>query len=211
MTPRTRKLALAGAILLVLIAGGSLLLQRIPAYASAPLFVLVIVIEVVIAPIPGGVIGYMGAARFGFLEAWPLLYAGNVIGTTLVFFLSRKLGAPLFEESVSPKTRRRYDAVLAGHPLLLWAVYTIPAVPVDVLSILAGLSRIPARRFLLIAWTGFVVYTGIVAYVGSSLGRYVGVARMMSILGIVLVLALGWWLWRSHRQRRGAAASTEGS
>lgn len=202
MKPRTRKLVLAGAILLVLIAGGSLLLQHIPAYASAPLFVLVIVIEVVIAPIPGGVIGYLGAARFGFLEAWPLLYAGNVIGTTIVFFLARRLGTPLFEESVSPGTRRRYDAVLAGHPLLLWAVYTVPAIPVDVLSVLAGLSRISARRFLLTAWTGFVIYTGIVAYVGSSLARFIGVAQAMSVLGVVFVIGLGWWLWTGHRHRR---------
>lgn len=202
MTPRKRRLVIAGAILVVLVAGGSLILGRIPAYASAPLFVLVVVIEVVIAPIPGGAIGYLGAARFGFLDAWPLLYLGNVIGTTIVFFLARRLGTPLFEENVSPKARRRYDDILQGHPLLLWAVYTVPAVPVDVLSVLAGLSRMPARRFFLIAFTGYVIYTGIVAYVGSSLARYIGVTQALSALGVVFILGLGWWLWSAHRARR---------
>jgi uncharacterized membrane protein YdjX (TVP38/TMEM64 family) len=202
VTPRRRRLVLAGAVLLVLVAAGSLLIQRIPASVSAPLFVLVVVIEVVIAPIPGGAIGYLGAARFGFLHAWPLLYIGNVIGTTLVFFLARRLGTPIFEENVSPKTRRRYDALLESHPLLLWAVYTVPAIPVDVLSVLAGLSRMPARRFFLIAFSGYVIYTGIVAYVGSSLARYIGVTQAMSVLGVLILFGLGWWLWTAQRRKR---------
>jgi len=202
VTPRRRRLVLAGAVLLVLVAAGSLLIQRIPASVSAPLFVLVVVIEVVIAPIPGGAIGYLGAARFGFLHAWPLLYIGNVIGTTLVFFLARRLGTPIFEENVSPKTRRRYDDILENHPLLLWAVYTVPAIPVDVLSVLAGLSRMPARRFFLIAFSGYVIYTGIVAYVGSSLARFIGVTQAMSVLGVVILFGLGWWLWTAQRRKR---------
>ncbi|HUP19606.1 MAG TPA: VTT domain-containing protein [Gemmatimonadota bacterium] len=201
MIPRRRRLVLAGAVLFVLVAGGSLLVQRIPASVSAPLFVLVVVIEVVIAPIPGGAIGYLGAARFGFPQAWPLLYIGNVIGTTIVFLLARKLGTPIFEENVSPKTRRRYDDILENHPLLLWAVYTVPAIPVDVLSVLAGLSHMPARRFFLIAFSGFIVYTGIVAYVGSSLARFIGMTQAMSAIGMLFVIGLGWWLWTAQKRK----------
>ena len=84
---------------------GTLLFRQIPETVSAPLFVLVVIIEVVIAPIPGGAVGYLGAARYGFLHAWPLLYIGNVIGTTLVFWLARRFGTPLFEENVSETTR----------------------------------------------------------------------------------------------------------
>ncbi len=186
-------------------------MQQIPQYASRPLFLLVVVIEVVIAPIPGGAIGYMGAARFGFWTAWPLLYVGNVIGTTLVFFLARRLGTPLFEENVSPKARRRYDEILRGHPLILWAAYTIPALPVDVLSVLAGLSHIRARRFFLIAFSGFVIYTGIVAWVGSSLARYIGVAHAMSVIGVVFAIGLAWGLWNHHKRRRRGRNGPAGS
>lgn len=210
VTPRRRRLLLAGALLLVLVAGGSLLVHRIPASVSAPLFVLVVVIEVVIAPIPGGAIGYLGAARFGFLQAWPLLYVGNVIGTTLVFLLARKLGTPIFEENVSPRARRRYDDILQSHPLLLWAVYTVPAIPVDVLSALAGLSHMPARRFFLIAFSGYVIYTGIVAYVGSSLARFIGVTWAMSAIGALFLAGLGAWLWRVHRRTRQARSARDG-
>ena len=196
MEARTRKLVIAGAVLLVLVAAGALLFRRIPESVSAPLFILVVIVEVVIAPIPGGAIGYLGAARFGFLQAWPLLYIGNVIGTSLVFFLARRYGTPIFEENVSDKTRQRYDDILQNHPVLLWAVYSVPIIPVDVLSVLAGLSRISARRFLSIALSGYIIYTGIVAYVGSSLAQFIGVTEAMSVIGLVFIIGLGWWLWQ---------------
>lgn len=193
---------LAAAVVTLVVAAGLLLMRNVPESVSAPLFVLVVIIEVVIAPIPGGAIGYMGAARYGFWNAWPLLYIGNIIGTTLIFLLVRKLGTPLFEENVSARTRSRYDALLEQHPVWLWFIYAIPIIPLDVLSALAGLSSIPTRRFLIIAFTGFIVYTGIVAYVGAFLADYVGVADALSILGVFLLAGLGWWLWRAQREQR---------
>ena len=209
MTEGKKKLIIAAAVIAVIFVAGTLLFQQIPATVSAPLFILVVIIEVVIAPIPGGAIGYMGAARFGFWQAWPMLYIGNVIGTTLVFLLARKYGTPLFEENTSSKTRERYDRLLQGHPALLWFFYTVPLIPVDVLSVLAGLSQMSARRFFTIAFTGYFFYTAIVAYVGSSLARYVGITDALSIIGALVLLFVGAWLWNQQKSRKAARASTE--
>ena len=201
MTARTRRLIIAAAVVLLVIAAGTLVFRQIPATVSAPLFVLVVIIEVVIAPIPGGAVGYLGAARYGFWQAWPLLYIGNVIGTSLVFWLARRFGTPLFEENVSGKTRARYNSILHEHPLLLWLVYSVPLIPVDVLSILAGLSSISAKRFLSIALTGYICYTGIVAFVGSSLAHFIGVTEALSVIGLVFLLGLAWWLWQQQSRK----------
>jgi uncharacterized membrane protein YdjX (TVP38/TMEM64 family) len=209
-----RKLAVAIAVLVVVLASGTLLSQRIPDSVSAPLFILVVVLEVVVAPIPGGAIGYLGAARFGFWEAWPLLYLGNIIGTTLVFFLARRFGAPLFEAHVPPRVRQRYDQKLQERPFLLWLAYAVPLLPVDVLSILAGLSHMPARRFFLTAFTGYISYTAIVAYVGDSLSHFIGVTNAISVLGGIFFIGLLWWVWRGSRnvarasREKRAAAKT---
>jgi uncharacterized membrane protein YdjX (TVP38/TMEM64 family) len=192
----TRKLLLLAAVIAVVVVAGALLMQQVPETVSAPLFILVVIVEVVIAPIPGGAIGYMGAARFGFWHAWPLLYIGNVIGTTLVFFLARRVGTPLFEENVTEKTRKRYDYLLQHNLLLLWIVYSVPLIPVDVLSVLAGLSKISAKRFLSIALTGYVFYTGIVAFLGDFVAEVVGVTE-----AIVLLVVIAWWLWRGYRNQ----------
>jgi uncharacterized membrane protein YdjX (TVP38/TMEM64 family) len=202
MTEGKKKLIIAAAVVAVVFVVGMLAFEQIPATVSAPLFLLVVIIEVVIAPIPGGAVGYLGAARFGFWQAWPLLYVGNLIGTFLVFTLARKYGTPLFEENTSSKTRERYDRLLDGHPLLLWFFYTVPIIPVDVLSVLAGLSHMSRRRFFTIAFTGYFFYTAIVAYVGSSLAHLIGITEALSVIGVVFVLILGAWLWNQQKQKR---------
>jgi uncharacterized membrane protein YdjX (TVP38/TMEM64 family) len=206
MTEGKKKLIIAAAVVAVVFVAGTLLFRQVPTTVSAPLFILVVIVEVVIAPIPGGAIGYLGAARFGFWQAWPLLYIGNVIGTFIVFTLARKYGTPLFEENTSSKTRDRYNRLLEGHPLLLWFFYTVPVIPVDVLSVLAGLSHISKRKFFTIAFTGYFFYTGIVAYVGSSLAHLIGITEAVSVIGAVFVVGLGWWLWNQQKQRRVAQA-----
>ena len=195
-----RKLIVVVGMLVLLVVAGLLVLSRVPQAVSAPLFVLVVILEVIIAPLPGGPIGYLGAARFGFWTAWPLLWIGNVIGTTVAFLLARRFGAPLFEEHVAAKTRARYDALLEGNTALLWLVYALPVAPVDILSVLAGLSRMTARRFLIVAYTGFVLRTAIAAYLGSSLAEYAGMSGAMSIIGALFLIGLIVWLWKRQSQ-----------
>lgn len=199
MAPIKKKLIVAAGVVVLLVVAGMLVLRRIPETVSAPLFVLVVVLEVIIAPLPGGPIGYMGAARYGFWTSWPLLWIGNVIGTTIAFFLARRFGAPIFEESVSASTRARYDALLEGNLAMLWLVYALPIAPVDILSVLAGLSRITAIKFLVVANSGYVLRTAIAAYVGSSLADYAGASAAMSIIGGLFVLGLIVWLWRRQK------------
>jgi uncharacterized membrane protein YdjX (TVP38/TMEM64 family) len=208
LTSGKRKLLVLAGVVLLLVVGGTLLMQQIPATVSKPLFILVVIVEVIVAPIPGGAIGYLGAARFGFWGAWPLLYLGNIVGTTIAFFLARRIGTPIFEENVSERTRARYDHILTHHPALLWAAYSVPLIPVDVLSVLAGLSHISARRFLFIVFTGYSVYTAIVASVGAYLARFIGVMEAMSVLGVIVLAGIVWWLWKEVLpvdRRRSAA------
>jgi uncharacterized membrane protein YdjX (TVP38/TMEM64 family) len=203
MTAAKKKLIIAAAIVAVVFVAGMLVFSHIPENVSAPLFVLVVIVEVIIAPIPGGAIGYLGAARYGFWQAWPLLYIGNIIGTFAVFTLSRRFGAPLFEENVAPRTREWYNRLLNGHPVLLWLVYAVPIIPLDILSVLAGLSTLSRKRFFATAFTGFISYTAIVAYVGSSLAHLIGITEAVSVIGAVFLVVVLWWLWQQQRNRVG--------
>jgi uncharacterized membrane protein YdjX (TVP38/TMEM64 family) len=91
--------------------------------------------------------------------------------------------------------------MLQHNVLLLWIVYSVPLIPVDVLSVLAGLSKISAKRFLSIALTGYIFYTGIVAYLGAFVAEVVGVTEAISAIGAVLLIGIVWWLWRSYRKQ----------
>ena len=85
---------------------------------------------------------------------------------------------------------------------MLWLVYAVPIIPLDILSILAGLSTLSTKRFFLIAFTGFIVYTAIVAYVGSSLAHLIGVTDALSVIGVLFPIGVIWWLWKNQRNRR---------
>jgi uncharacterized membrane protein YdjX (TVP38/TMEM64 family) len=141
--------------------------------------------------------------------AWPLLYLGNIIGTTLLFILVRHFGAPIFAENVSETTRRRYEAIVEGNRLLFWIFYAIPIIPVDFLSVIAGLSKIRTRDFLLVVYTGFIIYTALISFVGSTLADFIGVANTISLIGAVFFLLFCVALWQRHRRKSAQARAVQ--
>lgn len=152
------------------------------------LFFFVILTEVIVAPIPGGVIAFVGAAQLGFWTAWPILYAGNVIGSNALFLLARRFGRPWVERHTKEKQRQRYERAIARHPRLLWIPYALPVFPIDVISALLGVSGLRWRWFALISLLALPSYTGITALVGSRYGRYIPWLNWIS-MAILVVLA----------------------
>lgn len=78
------------------------------------LFFLVILTEVIVAPIPGGVIAFVGSAQLGFWVAWPILYAGNVIGSNVLFHLARRFGRPFVERHTKRSSGRNTNGCSSG-------------------------------------------------------------------------------------------------
>ena len=173
------------------------------------LFFLVILTEVIIAPIPGGVIAFVGSAQLGFWTAWPILYVGNVIGSNILFHLARRFGRPWVERHTKEKQRLRYERALARHPRLLWIPYALPVFPIDVISALLGISGMRRRWFLLTTVLALPSYTGITALVGSRFGRYVpwingiSVAILALLAAYLLFFVLPGLVRRGRRGRRG--------
>ncbi len=166
-------------------------------------FFFIIVIEVIIAPIPGGLIGYLGAVHFGFWHAWAILYTANVVGTIIVFFLARKLGRPFLEKSTTPEERQRYDHLLSKYPWMLYVVYAVPVFPIDVISILAGVSQVSAKRFVPIAVVGLITYTGIIALIGAYFGDFVPFVENLTLAAAgLIVLACVYVLWKWKKEKK---------
>lgn len=113
------------------------------------------VIQVLLAPIPGQITGLVGGFLFGPILGVVYTVIGSTIGFTLVFLLARKLGRPFVERFVSPTFLERFDH-LAGTrgTLALFLVFLLPVFPDDLISFVAGLTRIPIRTLILISVLG---------------------------------------------------------
>ena len=174
-------LALVAVVVAVLVFGRQLLpLFSDPATARetigglgawAPLaFMGMQVAQVVIAPLPGQVTGLIGGFLFG---PWlGLLYTliGAFLGFWLVFALARKLGRPFVERFVKPETLAKFDSLLTrGGPFVLFLIYLLPAFPDDIISFVAGLTRIPMRTLLIVSLAGRLPGYLLLSFAGEGL------------------------------------------
>lgn len=201
-------LALAAIIALALIFGKPLVpLFSNPATARetigglgawAPLaFIGMQIAQVVIAPLPGQITGLIGGFLFG---PWlGLLYTliGAFIGFWLVFVLARKLGRPFVERFVKTETLAKFDGLLnRGGPFVLFLIYLLPAFPDDIISFIAGLTKIPIRTLLLVSVAGRLPGYLVLSFAGEGLTGE-NMNPIIVVAGVVLALGI-LAIWKRH-------------
>ena len=114
-------------------------------------FFLVQFLSVVLAPIPSNITSVAGGVLFGTWPAFFLTYGAVISGSLLVFSLARGLGREFTDRLVSRKLSEKYQSILETKaPIFLALTFLFPFFPDDVLCILAGLTSISLRRFLVI-------------------------------------------------------------
>lgn len=210
-TPPLRR-ALAAAVLIgILIAGVGVALRIDPTALvqvagpfSRVAFVLLVIVEVVVAPIPGGVIAFLASAAWGFWQSWPLHYLGNVVGGLLVFWLAKTLGKPFVDRHVDARRRERIEDWLFGRPWLIWIVYAVPIFPIDTVSIALGVSAMPRRRFAFVLLTALPFYTGITAALGAYFGQYIPYLERFGAAVLVLLVSALVYAGITLRRRRSS-------
>lgn len=119
------------------------------------IFVLLQTVQVIFSPIPGSVTTLAGGAIFGIGEGFVLSAAGIMIGSLFAFFLARLWGQRAVIFLVGQGNFERYNRIMTGKGgLSLLLLFLLPFFPDDLLCLLAGLSALPARIFLLFLLIG---------------------------------------------------------
>lgn len=148
-----------------------------------------IVIEVVVAPLPGGIPPVIAGFLFGFVQGSLYAWIGNVIGSILAFAIGRWFRHSLVPHLADSQQLLRYSRLVRENPSLVFFAYAIPFVfPSDILSISLGVSSIRFQRFVVLMGIGYIIHV----ILPSLLGSIVDLSRLetigTSIAGIVLVL-----------------------
>ena len=131
--------------------------EKLEAYiqASTPwshlVFFGVQLVSVVIAPIPSNITAVVGGVHFGMVPAFLLTWGAVVLGSMIVFALARVLGQKFASQLVGKKLSEKYlDVIRRKQDVFLLMAFLFPFFPDDLLCILAGLSEISWKRFLLL-------------------------------------------------------------
>lgn len=114
-------------------------------------FFLLQLLQIIIAPIPGGTVGLVGGALFGTFEGFLLSATGTLIGSTIVFVLAKRFGRPFVLKFVRPELVEKYDHIKESKlNTVLFLIFIFPLFPDDMLCFVAGLSTMPLKTFVII-------------------------------------------------------------
>lgn len=129
-------------------------IQRFAPYSQAVFFLLQL-ISVIVAPIPSNLTTVAGGLLFGCWSSFLITTAAVILGSALVFQLSRSLGQAFARRFISGKLWDRYGEIIRRkRDVFLFLAFLFPFFPDDLLCIMAGLTDVPFRRFLLLVVLG---------------------------------------------------------
>ena len=159
--------------------------------------------------VPRHVISFLGGYAFGAGLGTALALAATEVGCVLVFFYGRYVGRPLVRERLRERVRRIED-FLAANPFSMTLLIRLLPVGNNFATCLAGgVSRVPARPFLLGSLLGYLPQTFVFALAGS--GMEVGERPRIAIAALFFVVsgAIGIWLYRRYRHEKTLGEEVE--
>lgn len=165
----------------------------------APLiFILIQAAQVVAAPIPGEVTGFLGGYFFGVLEGFIYSEIGLTIGSIFAFGLGHWLGQPFVRRLVQPETYERFAFLTETRGVLVaFVLFLIPGFPKDYLSYLLGVSPMRFLPFLVVCALGRMPGTYLLSLQGDRVGGRAYLQGLI-ILTAVVVLCVVAYLARGH-------------
>ena len=156
--------------------------------------IILIIIEVIVAPVPGIVIAIGSGALFGPVWGTIYTYIGNVIGSSIAFSISRHFGRPFVKKLVREEKLAKYDQFFRSHGKYgLWIAYLFPVFPVDIISFVTGLSSLRFRKFFTIVSIAFIPNMLFLNYFGDSILNYgfsITTITLASVFIILFVLSI---------------------
>jgi uncharacterized membrane protein YdjX (TVP38/TMEM64 family) len=161
-------------------------------------FVLLQALQVVAAPIPGEVTGFLGGFLFGPLLGFWYSTLGITLGSTLAFLIGRALERTLIERLVSPQTLQKLDFVVERQgAFLAFVLFMIPGAPKDYLCFILGLTPMPLPLFLAVVGFGRMPATLVLTLQGAQVYQE-NYPVFFLLLGVCLAAALLAYLFRDR-------------
>ncbi len=138
--------------------------------AYSPLaYILLQIIQVIVAPIPGGAIEFLGGYLFGVKAGFVYSMIGLMFGSWAAFSLARIFEKIAVEKFVSERTRKKFDYLVEHEGVILsFILFLLPGFPKDALCYILGLTPMHLGIFLIISTIGRIPGTLIATLQGAK-------------------------------------------
>lgn len=175
------------------------------------LFVAMVVLQVLVAFIPGEPVELAAGYAFGVVEGSLLTLTGFLLGSWLVYSLVRRFGVRLVEVFFS---REKIEEIsFLKNPkkakALAFILMTIPGTPKDFLSYFAGLTPITAGQWLSIVAISRLpsLLTSTITGAAAGQEQYILSVIMLSITVILSLAGVIYYRYLTKQEKASMAAS----
>jgi uncharacterized membrane protein YdjX (TVP38/TMEM64 family) len=161
-------------------------------------YILVQILQVVIAPIPGGAVEFIGGYLFGARGGFLYSMVGLILGSLIAFSLAKIFEKLAVERVVPIETRKKFD-YLIGHEgvILSFLLFLIPGFPKDALCYILGLTPMHLGIFMVISTVGRVPGTLMACLQGGKAFDYQYKALLV-LLGISVLVILIFYIYHDE-------------
>ncbi len=168
----------------------------------APLiFILIQILQVIFAPIPGEATGFIGGFLFGTARGFLYSSIGLTVGSWINFSIGRFLGKRYVRKMIPEAKLDRMDKMVRRQgTMVLFILFVIPGFPKDYLCLFLGLSTLPLKVFLIIVGIGRMPGTLLLSLQGAYVfeQKY---ALFALILGFCLIIVFLGYKYREGLYR----------
>lgn len=181
--------------------------------AWAPLIFMVIqLLQVIFAPVPGEMTGVVGGYLFGTLKGFVFSSIALTAGSIINFAIGKFFGRRFVRSMIPAHHLARFDALVRREgALVIFILFIFPGFPKDYLCLFLGLSALPFRIFVWLSAVGRMPGTFILSLQGSmiseqnhaALAAAAGACCLLVLMGYRYREALFRWIERQNKPHGG--------
>jgi uncharacterized membrane protein YdjX (TVP38/TMEM64 family) len=156
------------------------------------------ILQILLAPIPGQVLGLVGGYLYGPWLGTVFNMIGTLVGSGLAMWLARHFGRPLVERLVSHHWLDRLDGFARRHgAAVFFLIFLFPFLPDDAACFVAGLSPLPLGELLLIVLVGRLPGVFIPNWLGAH-ATELSPGQWLVIILVMVPIAAAFWHWQDR-------------
>ena len=170
--------------------------------SAPPVFMLIQILQVLFAPVPGEATGFIGGYLFGTLPGFIYSSIGLTVGSWLNFVIGRFVGERYVRKRIPAHQFEKIDRLVKRQGVIvLFILFLFPGFPKDYLCLALGVSTLPMKIFILLAGIGRMPGTFALSLQGAFLyeQNYVLLGVMIAACLILALLCYGYreriYLW----------------